>query len=132
MAKITLGKRPVSFFRTVSEKLVDGTDGEIGITYRYRTRKEFAALLDEFFGAQTAPADEAPADQPEAEAPAPVPVPKTIADVTQDNLEANVDYILKIAIGWDLPDDFCDEQPALALKIMTDYRRAINEGRLGN
>lgn len=124
MTKITLGKPPESFKRNVSETLLDGTLGEIGMVYKYRTRKQFANHLDEFFGADAAS----------------MAKPDSIAQATQQNLVANADYILSIANGWDLPDEFtresvqqlCDEHPGLALKIMSDYRVAITEGRLGN
>jgi len=137
MGKVILGKRPKTIERTVATALPDGTTGEVKVQYRYRTRSEFAALIDATFGAaiQAQPG----ADQPGAEADQ-AAAPPTVAAGTERSLAANAEYILQIATGWDLDAPFdrehvmqlCDELPGVALAIMSDYRAAIVEGRLGN
>ena len=51
------------------------------------------------------------------------------------------DSLLDVLIGWDLPDQpltpgtamqLIDELPAAGLAILSAYREAITEGRLGN
>ena len=49
MAKIKLGNRPKNFKRTVSFDMLDGTKGTIECIFKYRTRSEFGAFVDEMF-----------------------------------------------------------------------------------
>ena len=37
------------FHRPVSFKMLDGSEGVINVTYKYRTRAQFGAYLDEIF-----------------------------------------------------------------------------------
>jgi len=130
MARIVLGSRPKSFKRRVSVDLPEGGQGSVGWVFVYRTRTEFGALLDEIFGS----AGVAPASQQDAD------VKVSLADAFARTRDANADYLMKIAEGWDLDAEFsrasvqqlCDEYPGLALKTIDDYRSAITEGRLGN
>lgn len=124
MAKIKLGQRPESFKKKVTFPMLDGTTGEITITYRYRTRKEFGALLDGLI--EDAKAGEAGE--------------MTMAELMARTAASNADYILMIATGWDIDAEFdrasieqlADEAPAAVLAVMEEYRAAINGGRLGN
>lgn len=124
MAKIRLGQRPEAFKKKVTFPLLDGTTGEITITYRYRTRKEFGALLDGLI--EDAKAGEAGE--------------MTMAELMARTAASNADYILMIATGWDIDAEFdrasieqlADEAPAAVLAVMEEYRAAINGGRLGN
>lgn len=125
MAKVTLGKKPETITHTVQAQMPDGTQAELAMVYRYRTRKQFAALIDEFFGAGTGDGQE----------------PATVGEATARGIKKNVEYILAIAVGWDVQDapfdaenieQLCDEAPGVMMKIMSDYREAITEGRLGN
>lgn len=151
MAKIVLGKRPQSFKRPVSFTMVDGDIGELTLTFKYRTKREFAALIDGLSqpAAQAEPAQDAQlsiegvpqADvvAPDATAEQSVKIPQ-LSEFMAVTIESQADYILKIAEAWDLdaPFDrehviaFCDEQPGGALAVMSKYREAITEGRLGN
>ena len=124
--KVKLGSRPKSFKRVVKFPMVDGSEGAMTITFKYRTRSEFGQFIDEMMlEAQTAP-DEAPAT--------------SLGAALEKTKEANADYILKIAEGWDLDEEFnrenvaqlCDEVPGASAAIMDQYRAAIVEGRLGN
>lgn len=122
MGKITLGQRPKTITRVVKATLPDGSEGAVTINYTYRTRTEFGALIDEVFGG----GKEQTAD--------------TMAALSRQSVEANADYIMRIVEGWNLDDEFarpavvqlCDEMPGVALAIMSQYREAVSEGRLGN
>ena len=137
MAKVTLGKRPKNFNATATFQMLDGDQGEVGMVYTYRTKREFGALIDETFApAKIEPAivdDDGQVVMTEA-------LSDSATEAMDRGLAANADYILKIAEGWDLGVPFDrehieqlgDEQPAAVLAIMAKYRVAITEGRLGN
>lgn len=126
MAKIVLGTRPKNFKAKVTFPLLDGTEGVIEMSFRYRTRTEFGALIDALME------DAGAGDQPEAKL--------SLAEALVKTRDTNADYILKVADGWNLEEKFsvenvaqlCDEFPAAAMAIMNTYRAAITEGRLGN
>lgn len=126
-AKIKLGAQPASFTRAVNFPMLDGTTGSIECQFKYRTRSQFGALVDEM-------ADNAKTD---------------VADITQvGSMErymqlgsaANARYLLKILDGWGLDqpltpetaNQLADELPAAVGAIVETYRAAIIEGRLGN
>ena len=144
--KLSLGKRPKNFKHTVTFTSVDGEAMCIGMTYRYRTKREFGALIDETFGPAVASQVEDAADlfgddapKPAAEA-APAVQTASVAEMMDRGTEANADYLLKIAEDWDIGVSFTrdnliqlgDEQPGAVLAIMAAYRVAVTEGRLGN
>lgn len=124
--KIKLGNRPKNFPRVIKFPMLDGSEGCIEVTYKYRTRTEFGAFLDELFKA----AGVAPAEGEVI----------LMANVMAKTRDSNADYILKVIDGWNLDEPFtpdavkqlCDELPAASTAIMEGYRLAINEGRLGN
>jgi hypothetical protein len=130
MAKIVLGSRPPSFKKKITVALPEGVDGEITVTYKYRTRSEFGAFVDEVF--KTAAIT--PKDNSDNE------IKFSLAEALAKTTEVNADYLMKIMDGWDLSSDFtrdnvaqlCDELPGVALAIIDNYRQAISEGRLGN
>lgn len=126
MAKITLGKRPANFKRTVKFQMLDGSEGAIECAFKYRTRTEFGQFIDGLFNA----ANEAkPADEK-----------FSMADLMEKTKDKNAAYLLDVIDGWNLDEpltretaeQLCDELPAAATEIMETYRRAIVEGRLGN
>lgn len=130
--KITLGARPKTFARAVTFPLPEGGDGVINMVYKYRTRSEFGAFID----ALAAQAGVPPPKTGSAE-----DVHVSLQAILQAGSEQNAAYIMQIADGWDLPDhpfelgavqQLCDELPGGALAIMSKYREAIVEGRLGN
>lgn len=126
MAKIKLGQRPETFKHTVKFKMLDGSDGAIEVEYLYRTRKEFGAFIDEIFAKSK---EERPADEDFSWA--------ALMDKTGT---ANADYVMKAVKGWNLDEDFnqenvqqlADELPAAITAIMDSYREAVTQGRLGN
>ena len=46
MAKITLGKKPKNFKKTISVQMLDGTTGTGECVFKYRTKKEFGEFID--------------------------------------------------------------------------------------
>lgn len=137
MAKITLGKRPQTFVHKIKVQMLDGTTGEIRMTFIYRTRKQFGEFLDELFNeAKTQP-----------ESLEPIDLEAAMAIALAKVVDQNATYIMKVASGWDLVDpetqvptefsqanveQLCNELPGVALAVMAAYRAAITEGRLGN
>lgn len=128
MAKVKLGNRPTNFKRTIRALLPEGGEGTVEVSFIYRTRKEFAALLDETLQARGI---KPPADEGDK---------LTLLRLNEQGIEADADYILKIADGWNLDMEFgrdtvmqlCDELPGMARALVDDYRAAVAEGRLGN
>jgi hypothetical protein len=130
MAKITLGKRPKNFKTKVSFPMLDGGTGTIEVSYIYRTRTEFGVLIDGLMADAGVETENATADAQKF----------SLAEALEKTRDTNADYILQVADGWNIDEDFtrdtvaqlCDEIPAAALAIMNTYRNAITEGRLGN
>ena len=128
MAKIKLGTCPKSFPHTVKVQMLDGTEGTIECSFKYRTRTEYGAFIDEL------------ADVAGVKLSADDGAKFSMRDLMEKTKEANADYILKVVDGWNLDVDFnranvaqlCDELPGVAAKIMETYRTAISDGRLGN
>ncbi len=126
MAKIKLGARPKSFKRVVKFPMLEGEEGAITIEYRYRTRKEFGAFIDELIA-------EAGEDKPRDDK-------FSMAELMAKTTTSNAEYLMRVVEGWDLDEPFtrksvdqlCDELPSAVHAIMEMYRLAINEGRLGN
>lgn len=127
-AKIKLGNRPKNFKRTVEFPLIEGGSGKIEMLFKYRTRSEFGALIDELVGG----AEEIAVDEETGRL-----LQKTIID---RSVESNSEYILKIAEGWNLDEEFsaqsikqlAEEIPGAITAITSAYRDAIVDGRLGN
>jgi hypothetical protein len=131
MARIKLGARPKTFEHTVTVPMPEGGTASVRMQYKYRTRTEFGAFVDELVAAAGTPP---PASQQEDD------VSFSLRQALEATRDTNADYILKIAEGWDLDVEFdraslvqlCDELPGAALAIIERYRGAITEGRLGN
>lgn len=130
-AKIKLGTRPKSFPATVTVQLHEGSEGAIRVSFRYRTRTEFGAFVDELMAAAKV---QPPTSQQDED------LRFSLAQALESTRDANADYILQVMDGWDLDAPFdrahvqqlCDELPGAALAIIDRYRSAITEGRLGN
>jgi hypothetical protein len=138
--KIILGKRPTSFKRIVSFPMPGEDAGSIEVTYKYRTRSEHAEFTDKLQAEVKAEADaEVARVRAAVEAGEKVAEP-TQAEITARQNEFNVRYLLGVVDGWNLDVPFdkesatqlVDELPAAVGAIITDYRSAIVEGRLGN
>ena len=126
MAKIVLGRKPKSFKRVVSFPMLDGEDGSIECTFKYRTRREFGDFFDTLF----AETDEKPSADGKF----------SMADLMGKTSAKNAEYLLKVLDGWNLDEEISkatleqlsDEVPSAVTAIMEAYRLSILEGRLGN
>lgn len=124
--KIKLGARPESFKRTVTFPLVEGGEGAIEVSYKYRTKTEFGEFIDRLFADAK---EERPADGE-----------FKMADLMAKARDKNAAYLLDVMDGWNLEEplnretaeQLCDEIPAAATEIMEVYRQAIVEGRVKN
>lgn len=138
--KIILGKRPASFNRVISFPMPGEDAGIIEVQFKYRTRTEFAAFMDNLQAEIKAAAD---ADA--ARVLAALDAGQKVADPTQAQItgrqnDFNVRFLMDAVDGWNLDVPFdkesaqqlVDELPAAVNAIVSDYRAAITEGRLGN
>lgn len=122
---IVLGKRPADFKHTVQFRHVDGTEGALEVTYRYRTRTEYGQFLDDVRADAGVKLGE---DVP------------TMADLMARLSDKQADHILQAISGWSLDEpltrdnvrEMCDVYPGAAAGVMEAYRVACQEGRLGN
>ena len=125
--KIKLGSRPKSFTRIVKFPMLEGGEGSIECTFKYRTRKEFGEFIDRMIDAAGV--------KPKAE-----DEKFSMADLMDRTAGQNAQYIMDVLDGWNLDEDLsqanvqqlADELPGAAAAIMETYRTACVEGRLGN
>lgn len=95
-------------------------------TFKYRTRTEFGAFLNQVFG--DAGEDATPSEKPNFEA---------LFEKTKDK---NADHLLVALDAWDIDQELnreslqmlADELPAASIALMAAYNTACTEGRLGN
>lgn len=131
MAKIVLGKTPETFKKVVKVPMLDGSTGNIGCTFKYRNKQQFAEFLDAL----------APGEglKPELDDEGNVK-PLSAARVVDVNAAHDVEYVLGILTAWDLDEELSGdsvkqlalELPAAITAIKQTYRDACIEGRLGN
>lgn len=125
MAKIKLGVPPKSFKRQIVIDLLDGGKASVEFTFKYRTRSEYAELMDKTLAAESG---------------ADVPKDETAAQAFARIGDGTVDFILAIAEAWDLDDEFnaeniktlIDTFPAITPAASELYRHAVLEGRTKN
>ena len=126
-AKIKLGQRPKTF-KPFPVKFVmpDGSEGEIEVTYKYRTNKEFGSMIND----TRLEAGE---------------IPEVDGKIDYKALHERIgrksaDHLLKSIEAWSLDEDItlavleqlCDELPAAMVALMSCYADACEKGRLGN
>ena len=127
MAKLQLGKAPVNFKCTVTFSKLDKTKVSIELDFKYRTRKQYAELIDAVVKGEE---DKKPKKDET----------KTFTELLEKGSNETIDFILQIANGWDLSDEFnrdnvailVDQFPSATNEINEAYRVAILEGRLKN
>jgi len=129
MSKIKLGQRPKTFAPfPVKFTMPDGTEAAIEVTFKYRTRTEFGALVNEMYadaGASQAKTDGGQID---------------FEKLHEQLGEKSASHLLKAIDNWGLDErlsqeslaQLCDEIPAAAAALSTAYAAACTEGRLGN
>ena len=127
MAKLVLGKTPANFKPfDVKFTLPDGDEDKIQVTFRYKTRSQFAAFLNELFA-------EAGEDKSADEK---IDFERLFAK----GGDKTVSHLTKIIADWDFADKptaenlraMHDQAPAAAAAITSAYSLACTEGRLGN
>jgi hypothetical protein len=129
MAKIVLGKRPADFKKKVEIPVVSGEVSEVEFLFKYRTRKEYAKLMDDHAKGVR---ERSSVDQSSGDF--------SFERFVGQSIEDDADLILTLAAGWDLDDALTKESIVSMLDtygasgplVVTAYRTAINEGRLGN
>jgi len=128
MAKLVLGKTPENFKPfNVKFTLPDGEDDQIKVTFKYKTRSQFAAFLNELFV-------EAGEVKPDAEEKV------DFEKLFSKGGEKTVAHLTKIIADWDFVEkptsdtlrQLHDQAPAAAAAMTAAYSAACSEGRLGN
>lgn len=120
---------PKSFKKPVEIVMLDGSTAAIEFSFIYRTRKQFAELVD-------ANTDLIKADQKAAGDV----LDRTTSEWYLTSDKYNLAHVLKIVDGWDLEDDLNektlskleDEYPGSLSAIATVYRQAVAEARTKN
>lgn len=133
--KFKFGAQPKDFKRTINVVTVDGKVLDLSITFQYRTKKEFAVLADE--GIRKAKADFEKASDEDAI--------QNVSDSFWSELYERVgknsaEHVLKIASGWDIEDEFNEENllrlenefPGALKSISESYAKAVSEERTKN
>lgn len=139
--KIKLGNRPATF-KPFPVKFVmpDGTDGSIRIAFKYFTKTESGKMFDEMVAVAKA---NAKTDEEKAEVEAEVETAEakfSLEAIMQKTRDQNADYMLRVVDSWDLDAELAkpslqqldDELPAASIAIMSAFREAAQQGRLGN
>ena len=124
MAIIKLGNKPKNFKRIVKFPLLEGGEGSIECTYKYRSRSEFGAFIDKVVEASGA------SEKPDGEK-------FSMAELMERTAGQNASYIMDVLDGWNLGEQLtkanvqqlADEFPAAASAIMETYRSACLEGK---
>ncbi|MFS2007973.1 phage tail assembly chaperone [Duganella sp. CT11-25] len=136
---IKLGKNPKNFTRDIPLVTMDGVADVLVITYKYRSRLEFAELLDERVAAENM-LNAQEAAQAAAIADGAAPVQKSAAEgFTKASKEA-AESVLEIATGWDIDDPFTVDKlmelesdfPGALMDIQNMYQAALLEVRRKN
>lgn len=131
MAKIKLGDRPKTFAPAhIKFTMPDGTPGIIEAVYKYRTRVEFGKFMNDIFvQAGEKPGDEKPADDK-----------VDFQKIFEQMGDKNTDHLLACLDSWNIDAplnrdtllQLSNELPAASVALMSGYRDACVEGRLGN
>lgn len=132
MAKLKLGTPPKTFKNKVEIPLLEGGTAEITFDFKYRTRKEFGDFVDNFI--KEATKEDKPKKKKDADRES------VLSDILASEDEANAQYILQVAEGWDLDDPFTEDSikqlinefPNSSTIISETYAQALTRGRLKN
>lgn len=128
MAKLVLGKTPATF-KPINVKftLPDGEEDQILVTFKYKTRSQFAAFLNELFGdsGETKPASDEKVD---------------FEKLFAKGGDKTVNHLTKIIADWDFAEkptaenlrELHDQAPAAASAMTAAFSAACSEGKLGN
>lgn len=134
MAIVKLGKRPETFSHTCKFPMLEGGEGIVPVTYKYRTRKEFGAFWDKLTASTDAAAK---SDKPDSTNPV---EQFSLAEIYAKASVKNAQDVLQIITAWGLDEELNitnvqqlnDELPLAVATIVGDYYTAMTTGRLGN
>lgn len=139
MAKLTLGAAPKNFKRIIKVPTIldDGTEGiaELEMSFIYRNRQQYAKLMDEVLAKVKKEVAKEKENEKEGKQD-----DKTLVDTVKESNAESVDFILKIADGWELEDEFnkaniltlLERHPESGAAIGIEYRKALMEVREKN
>ena len=127
-AVIKLGNKPKTFKPfPVKFTMPDGEEGAINTTFKYRTRKEYGAFLNDLYHSADT---EKPADGEKIDFEA------LFAKGGEKTVKKLLDAIDAWEFGYDLSEETLlqmqDEIPASIAAFGAAYRLACLDGRLGN
>lgn len=132
MPKLVLGVTPKTFKPfPVKFILPDGEEDQLQVTFKYKTRDEFAEFLNTLF----VDADAEPTEQQTAESKH-----LDFVDMYKRGDKKAVKHLSEIIVAWDLSDEITadamaalhNQAPAAAAALTAAYSAACSEGRLGN
>ncbi len=124
--QIVLGQRPKGIVHSLKITMLDGTEGLLPVTFRYRDRVEFGAFLDGIFAVE-APAFDATAGQPTTQQQ------RGVVQLNGQYIHGCLqDWALDVPFTLDNCIQLATELPAAVQAVMDTYRRLCIEGRLGN
>jgi predicted P-loop ATPase len=125
MAKVKLTlDAPLTFKRTVDIPTPEGLTAEVGFVFKHRDKVEMAKLMDAYYEKARRPHDEE----------------MTLEAAAKLAIESDIESVLDVAEGWDLPYDFNADSlrklfmkyAGAALAIITEYKAGLLEGRRKN
>ncbi|MFZ6801927.1 phage tail assembly chaperone [Undibacterium sp. Di24W] len=136
--KFVFGTAPETFKRNVEVIDIEGNVSEIEFTFKYRTKKQFAALLDE--GVKAAKAEHAAADSESEKTGIDSISDQFYSELCEKNDKKSAEYVLKIAQGWDVANEFCvtslldleNRFPGALQSTAQTYAKAVSEVRTKN
>lgn len=143
-SKIKLGSTPKNFTKQVEIPMLDGSVEHLDIRFIYRTRSQFAQLVDDNMATARAANKKLQDEQAAVDGAAAVADvaadDKTVAALFREVDQYGAAYVLKIADDWDLDSPFTeasliqleDEHPGALNAIGTAYRQAVAEARTKN
>lgn len=129
---IKLGINPKEFRKHVKLVTLDGTEDTILINFKYRTRQQFAQLLDEH-RAEDKMTLEADMKKVNDES-------NTVEQMYLDSTKKQAERVLQIASAWDLVEPFDvdhlmqleNEFPGALPAIRNMYQASVAEARVKN
>ena len=125
--KVKLGNTPKTFKPIkIKVELPDGTEGEIPLTFRYRTQDQYWEYRDAFFKAVGV-------EKPQGN-------DLTLPQIAKESRRRAAEHLLDAIESWDLDqaltaDSLCqlfNEIQASSSAIIDAYQSACIQGRLGN
>lgn len=128
MATVKLGARPETFKPfPVKFTMPDGSEGAITATFKYRTRAEFATLLNA-------------TNKSNPELPKQADGSLDFEALHADTIKRNAQHMFEALKSWDLEEELTLDNlivmgtglPAAMQALANAYQAACVEGRLGN